>query len=57
MCSINVHLLKETQHQKGLYVVRDELELLDDSGEVHKLNGVASGLIPKCEIVSLLDRY
>jgi len=37
-------------------VVRDELELLDDSGEVPKPNGVASVSIPNYEIVSQLDR-
>ena len=30
-------------------------KLLDDSGEVPKLNGVVGGLIPDCEFISLLD--
>ena len=36
-------------------MVRDDPKLLDDSGEVPKLNGVDSSSIFSCEILSLLD--
>ena len=37
-------------------MVRDDPELLVDSGEVPKPNGVVGGLIPGRKIVSLLDK-
>lgn len=37
-------------------MVRDDPKLLNDSGEVSRLNGVVGSLIPNHEIVSLLDR-
>ena len=36
-------------------MVRDDLKLPDDSGEVPKPNGVVGSPIPGCEIISLLD--
>jgi hypothetical protein len=38
-----------------IYVPNDP-KLMDDGGEVPKLNGVVSGLIPSREIVSLVDK-
>ena len=41
---------------KELVLDQRDPKLLDDSGEVPKLNGVVGGLIIGCEIVSLLDK-
>lgn len=41
--------------KEGRKMVRDDPNLLDDSGKVLKPNKVVGGLIPGREIVSLLD--
>ena len=37
-------------------MVRDDLKLLDDGGEIPNLKEKVGDLIPGCEISSLLDR-
>ena len=41
--------------KKPYQLIQADPKLLDDSGEVPKLTWVVGGLIPICEIVSLLD--
>ena len=38
-------------------LVQDNPKLLDDNGEVPKLNIVVGSSIPGCEIISILTKY